>query len=544
MHFRFPSSASSTPSRRSRKTSATTPEIKIHDHDDHHTSTSAPNTPPSNTKGKPHLDGVKKLVKKVRHRLSSLGHRDHHKRTLSSSSFEHSLIAAAATITPFAIPVSPSPTQNSDEHASTRSMRSAHSSGSETRVSEYSSSRTANMSLSDYGSMRGLRKDKMVDADLSLSGQKVHDIVPADVRDIFHPNVVIDIAPERTTPLNLSHDPSPADIPLPESVAVTPASSVNDLSTLPTATSVYLQPASSPADVPLPESPLSSVENLSYKVSFAAGIPLPESPAASVEDLITPVVHVEDNVPATPSVCEDLPEVIVFPAAPSDTTMVDSSSVQMDIVKEPASPEVESVSLDAAFEVASALPINVGVSEGEKTKEVHEQPSLLSSTEVASSLPIEADYADLREQELMEVASPVVSVTEDSQSVSDTIPVSPESLPLPTNPSPVPPRSVYISESPFANVSHTIYPWSYLAPSASPSAKEVPSVSTPPPTATPTQSSSSLSVNPPEQLFFPSIILPSIFRPLSSVRLSISNSNPSYSLYPSLLTWYLKRTVV
>lgn len=382
------------------------------------------------------------------------------------------------------------------------------------------------------------------------------------MRDIFNPEEVIDIAPERTA----SHDLSPADIPLPESPNATPASSADDLPNLYTVASAQPELTPSPADTPLPASaqvsPAASLKDLSSGVleetSFAAGIPRPESPVASVEDLNAPAVRVQDNVPSVPntdvaaaSSMQDIPEAITFSTVSSGPmTVVELSPIS----EEPTSPETESTSLAVALEVASSLPIHVSPptslsredKESEEVKEVKEEPSLF------------ADYVEPPEKneepqmQPTETVIPVVSVTKETRHMSDKGVQSEPALPFTDAsrlPTPTPSQSahsVYISESPFANVSHTLYPSSYLAPSTSSSSKPATSLPTPTPTqaSLPTHTEQRILPKQHQQLFFLNIIFPSIFRPFSSVRLSISNSKSSYSLYPSLLTWYLKRTVV
>lgn len=333
---------------------------------------------------------------------------------------------------------------------------------------------------------------------------------------------------------------------------------------------------SSPTDFPLPKSvqvsPSVSTADL-LPVYLAAEVPLPPS----VDDLSSTAEQTQEDVPTAfpsdiaPASSEQ--QDLTPPAAPSESLIEDR------LQPSTSGPADDPVMLAVAVEVASALPIHVSPSApsdgevasetGSDTRGIEQSPvepeeppslpALVVASEVVSKLPIEtAPKPDIIEKESHEESqtegtNPVILVTEEGSDVNadvvteEVVPSEPALPFVDASTVPTPSHSIYASEGFFdlpSHVSLASYGSSYLTPSPSPSpsaflqgdnqtsnSKSIDSISSKSPAQISTLSASA-------PTFFSNLFLPSIFRPLSSSRLGITNPGTS------LLTWYLKRTIV
>ncbi|CAL1715099.1 unnamed protein product [Somion occarium] len=446
-----------------------------------------------------HFNGVKKLVTRARHRITSLGHHQHQTQPSTSSLALGISSATAAAAVPFAIPVpASSRAKHGDDHSSVHSDT----------PSEYSSSRTAETPAT------------------SIHENEAHAVERRQIENGPIEEGAVESEPQRKS----------KELPAqPEDSPETP--------TLATSRPEESNPAVAEAD-----SDVSASSVQPSSVVEPVAVPLPESPALGPEEVPSPealpelIISAPQDVPLPPF---DEAELLTSPEVPPTEPVVEAHEVAEE-------PHVEPSVLVVPPDVAAVPPLVPSITP------VHVLPTIeemvTSTVEVPEEVPEEVQEQRRAEEVPLPLEDEAIALTE-----PPTEEVESPSLPSESPAVPVLPTEEVISPPPIIDglTAPSDEVTTVPSPILSPTLPPVPPVSaatTPPTTSdaelesvsdTESYRSSIVSLEametkkflPEPEPFIPSLILPSMFHPPSSVRISLS-------LYPSPLTWYLKRTVV
>ncbi|KAI0075299.1 hypothetical protein K474DRAFT_1428020 [Panus rudis PR-1116 ss-1] len=273
MHFRSPSFKSNKSTKAS--SSAPTTPSKTPPPPTEGTIPFPSSSPSSSPKRRPSVAGMKKLVTRVRRRISSLGHRNKDGQAPGDGLVLDLTLAAATAAAPFAIPLPPSPTAEHSDGCST------HSHPSSTRMSSYSTVRSADTAATS------LRDEQSVHEKEASEGHGLQD----------EP-----IAEEAAEGVFEQPSPVPESVPEPSDEQVAEESSMGEERPEPVAEPEVPDPFL----VDDPEQPLSSEEEEEESLAVSSGdddTPADEIALAQSTILETPVATASVNkpVPPTPS---------------------------------------------------------------------------------------------------------------------------------------------------------------------------------------------------------------------------------------------------